>query len=130
MEKKELLNKAIKENRIIPVTVYGDGMEPEYFNGDIVLVDIKYKNPSVGGEFCINGIGTNVVRADCNGKGIQIIMSNKHHNTYTMDYNQFASNVVGSPSILNVFIFALTCSTVIRADALALLASLSSFVRG
>jgi phage repressor protein C with HTH and peptisase S24 domain len=95
MEKKELLNKAIKENRIIPVTVYGDGMEPEYFNGDIILVDTKYKNPSGGGEFCINGIGTNVVRADCNGKGIQIIMTNKHHNDYAMDYNQFASNVIG-----------------------------------
>lgn len=95
MERKELLNKAIKENRIVPVTVRGDGMEPEYFNGDIVLVDTRYKNPSGGGKFCIDGLGTNVVRADCIGKGIQIIMSNKQHNAYTMDYNQFANNVMG-----------------------------------
>lgn len=95
MEKKELLNKAIKESRIIPITVGGDGMEPTYRDGDIVLVDTQYKNPNGGGEFCIKNSGTNVVRAIDSGKGIQIIRVNKMYDDYMMEYNEFATNVMG-----------------------------------
>lgn len=95
MSSKEVLNKAFRENRIIPVTVKGDSMEPKYNHGDIVLVDTEYKNPTGGGEFCIDGLGSNVFRADCNGKGICIIPTNKHYDDHTMDFNEFAESVIG-----------------------------------
>lgn len=95
MNTKEVLNRSIKDSRIIPVLVRGDSMEPKYKNGDIVMVDTQYKDPSGGGEFCVDNLGTNVMRAECNGKGIHVILGNSNYANYTMEYDQFARDVVG-----------------------------------
>jgi len=96
-EKQEILNKSIKENRVVPMTVKGDSMQPEFYDGDIVLVDTEYKNPAGGGEFYLEGknIGMNVIRAEDIGKGIQLIYTNKLYNDFVMSHNEFAKLVKG-----------------------------------
>lgn len=95
MESKEILSRSMRESRIIPITVRGDGMEPKYLNGDIVLVDTQYKDPSGGGVFCIDNLGTNIARADHNGKGIHIMLENSYYSDYTMECDQFNNGVLG-----------------------------------
>lgn len=95
MGSKEVLSRSMRENRIIPITVRGDEMEPKYLNGDIVLVDTQYKNPSGGGVFCIDNLGTNIARVDHKGKGIHIMLTNNHYGDYTMECDQFNHDVIG-----------------------------------
>lgn len=89
-----ILSESIKSNRIVPVTVRGDGMQPEYYNGDIVFVDTQYQNPAGGGVFCIDS-GTNVARCDYAKNGIAIILSNKHYASCEVSKSRFAEIVVG-----------------------------------
>ncbi len=95
--KQEILSQSIKDNRIVPMTIQGDSMQPEYYDSDIVLVDTEYKNPVGGGEFFIAGenLGAKVIRAEHGVNGIEILYSNPLYNSYTMGYNEFASVVVG-----------------------------------
>lgn len=94
-DKDHLISEAISSKRIIPVTVHGDGMQPEYLNGDVVFVDTLHKNPSGGGVFAFKDFGTTVCRCSAAEHGVNFIWKNHYFENQTCSLEVFNNHVVG-----------------------------------
>lgn len=90
-----IVREAIDQGRIIHVTVLGDGMAPEYIQGDVVLVDTAYIDPRGGGVFAFRGLGDTVCRCDHRNKGIMFIRTNKAYDDDIYSHDEYLEHVIG-----------------------------------